>query len=189
MLFILNYSWRKINGKDSIEFVTLFFINTWRNIDEHCLTRHVAVFHLICNSIPPYRKRLINISRTCAYIFISFTSDLSTYLGATRSPAVGVGGGVCQHCHWTQPPNRARKDRVKIFIDFYQEPDVDALGKANSNISSGLVIVCAAIAKDLDVDPGQLLVLVHRGLVLGQVGEPLAYRLQVALQVQDNAHL
>ena len=70
-----------------------------------------------------------------------------------------------------------------------QEPDVDTLGKSDSNISSGLVVVGAAVAEDLDVDPGQLLVLVNGGLVLGQVREPLAHGLQVALQVQDNANL
>ena len=70
-----------------------------------------------------------------------------------------------------------------------QQPNIDALGKANSNISSGLVVVGAAVAEDLDVDPGQLLVLVNGGLVLGQVREPLAHGLQVALQVQDNANL
>ena len=70
-----------------------------------------------------------------------------------------------------------------------QQPNIDALGKANSNISSGLVVVGAAVAEDLDVDPGQLLILVNGGLVLGQVREPLAHGLQVALQVQDNANL
>ena len=70
-----------------------------------------------------------------------------------------------------------------------QQPNIDTLGKTNSNISSGLVVVGAAVAEDLDVDPGQLLVLVNGGLVLGQVREPLAHGLQVALQVQDNANL
>ena len=70
-----------------------------------------------------------------------------------------------------------------------QQPNIDALGKANSDISSGLVVVGAAVAEDLDVDPGQLLVLVNGGLVLGQVREPLAHGLQVALQVQYNANL
>ena len=81
------------------------------------------------------------------------------------------------------------KDIVKIFLESHQEPDIDALGKANSNISSGLIVVGAAVAKDLDVDPSQLLVFVHRGLVLGQVGQPLPHSLKIALKVQDNAHL
>ena len=78
---------------------------------------------------------------------------------------------------------------ILVFQINIQQPNIDALGKANSNISSGLVVVGAAVAEDLDVDPGQLLVLVNGGLVLGQVREPLAHGLQVALQVQDNANL
>ena len=100
--------------------------------------------------------------------------------GVSVSTAIGLSlqTGLGKQCRY-----------ILVFQINIQQPNIDALGKANSNISSGLVVVGAAVAEDLDVDPGQLLVLVNGGLVLGQVREPLAHGLQVALQVQDNANL
>ena len=111
------------------------------------------------------------------------------YLSTSWGPAVGVGRGVRQNRHRAQSPNRTGKIWVNKVLLGKHIPGIDALCKSYGNVGSRLIIVGSAVAEDLDVDPGQLLVLVNGGLVLGQVREPLAHGLQVALQVQDNANL